>query len=74
MTQHVDVRIDADACIGSAMCRLTAPSLFVEGGGGKSTVAPDGSVPTEAILEAADLCPAGAITVRDAETGDILES
>lgn len=73
MTQHMDAQIDAEACIGSAMCRLTAPSLFVEGVGGKSTVAQDGSEPTEAILEAVDLCPAGAITVREAESGEILE-
>lgn len=72
MSQQINVHVDPDICIGNAMCRATAASVFVEGPGGRSVVGDPGGDPLEAVVEAAELCPVGAITVRDAHTGEVL--
>lgn len=72
MSEQINIEVDLDVCIGSAMCRATAGTAFVEGPEGKSVPGDPGGDPREAILEAAELCPSGAITVRDADTGEIL--
>jgi ferredoxin len=61
------VRVDADVCVGNAMCRAALPNVFVEGPDGKS-VTTDASASLEEVLEAALDCPVGAIHVDDADT------
>ncbi|MFG2616885.1 ferredoxin [Streptomyces sp. NPDC048507] len=61
------VRVDAGLCMGSGICAGTAPDVFV--------LEDDHARPRaervaarERILEAADMCPAQAITVLDGAT------
>lgn len=57
------VRVDRDRCAGSGMCALTAPEVFEQDADGLSTV-PDPEAAREhadAVAEAAELCPVGAI-------------
>ncbi|HEY0448370.1 ferredoxin [Actinophytocola sp.] len=62
MTWHVEV--DERTCIGSGMCAALAPELFTLDDDHASPVAPD-IEPDEVALDAADSCPALAITVTD---------
>jgi ferredoxin len=58
------VEVDAHTCIGSGMCAALAPELFTLDGPTADVVS--GSVePGETVLDAADSCPASAITVTD---------
>jgi ferredoxin len=59
MTWHVNV--DRSLCLGSGMCAALAPHLF-ELDDFARPVHPD-ITPTEVALDAADQCPAQAITV-----------
>jgi ferredoxin len=64
------VAVDKDACIGSAVCVGTAPGRFElderqRSGPVQAEISPD-----EAVRGAAASCPAEAITLTDAETGD----
>jgi len=68
------VRVDHDLCVGNAMCRATAPNVFVEDAGGQSVVSDPTGDSFEAIMDAAASCPVGAIEVNDAETGEPIES
>jgi ferredoxin len=60
------VSVDRGACLGSGVCAATAPARFrLDGGRSRpveGVIDPDGSV-----LDVANLCPAEAITVHDAE-------
>jgi ferredoxin len=62
MTWKVDV--DAGACIASGMCAGMAPKWFVLNGPHATVVAGEVN-PDEILLDAADSCPATAITVTD---------
>jgi ferredoxin len=66
------VKVDQDLCVGNAMCRATAPKVFVEDANGLTTVADSEAESLETVLEAADNCPVAAISVEDAETGEPL--
>ncbi|MFE3170217.1 ferredoxin [Amycolatopsis sp. NPDC059090] len=58
------VEVDGGACIGSGMCASLMPEVFELDGATARAVA--GNVgPDETVLDAADSCPAMAITVRD---------
>ncbi|MFB7614230.1 MULTISPECIES: ferredoxin [unclassified Kitasatospora] len=64
-----NITVDTVACIGSSMCVAAAPRHFVMNEADKA-VALAGTVgPDQAVLDAAETCPALAITVTDAETG-----
>jgi len=58
------VEVDGDACIGSGMCASLLPSAFTLDGAVARAVS-DTVEPDETVLDAADSCPAMAITVRD---------
>ncbi|WP_027927846.1 ferredoxin [Amycolatopsis benzoatilytica] len=58
------VEVDGGACIGSGMCASLLPSAFVLDGAVARPVA-DEAEPDETVLDAADSCPAMAITIRD---------
>ncbi|HEU4537070.1 MAG TPA: ferredoxin [Polyangiaceae bacterium] len=64
------------ACLGSGLCVATAPGRFRLAGGRSRPTAETaaGAEPDDAILAAAQLCPVGAIAVRDAETGQLVET
>ncbi|MFD9424335.1 MULTISPECIES: ferredoxin [unclassified Streptomyces] len=62
MTWHV--RVDPQLCLASGMCAGVAPEAFALDGEHARTVA-DGIEPDERVLDAADICPAQAITVHE---------
>ncbi|SEF37283.1 ferredoxin [Amycolatopsis pretoriensis] len=62
MTWHVEV--DEHTCIGSGMCAALKPEVFVLEGAFAQAVAPEVAA-DETVLDAADSCPAMAITVTD---------
>ena len=61
MTWHLEV--DGHQCIASGMCAGLAPDFFRLGDDHSEPVKPD-IEPDEIVLDAADMCPAMAITVR----------
>ncbi|MFN2115066.1 MAG: ferredoxin [Anaerolineae bacterium] len=68
----VEVVIDLNRCVGSTLCVMVAPRSFRLGPGGQSVALdPIGDEPGK-VLNAAVQCPMGAITVRDADSGDVL--
>ncbi|MFI5761978.1 MULTISPECIES: ferredoxin [unclassified Streptomyces] len=58
------VRVDRQLCQGSGICAGSAPEVFVLD---EDLARPreDGTPPDERVLDAADMCPAQAITVLD---------
>ena len=64
------VRVDHAVCVGNAMCRSVAPKVFVAESDNRSSVADPDADSRDKILEAAALCPVGAIVVEDATTGE----
>jgi ferredoxin len=52
------------------MCREAAPKAFVADVGGQSLVADPAAETLENLIEAAEMCPVGAIVIRDAATGE----
>jgi ferredoxin len=65
------VTVDRDRCIGSGMCTGVAPEHFVLVDG-KSTPTVDTTAPAETVTDAADFCPAEAITVRSVTDGQLI--
>lgn len=61
-----------DACIGSGSCTALAPANFRLGDDHKTYPLTPEAEAGEALLDAAFSCPVEAITVVDAETGDVL--
>jgi ferredoxin len=55
------------------MCRATAPSVFVASSTGQSVASDSEEESLETVLEAAAVCPVGAIFVEDAETREAIE-
>jgi ferredoxin len=65
MSECWRVTVDREACLGSGVCAGTAPEYFrLEDG--RSRPIREFVEPDEDVLDAADLCPAEAITVHDA--------
>ena len=62
------ITIDESACSAHGDCAAIAPEAF-ELGEVASVV---GTAPDERMLAAAEACPALAITVTDAETGEVV--
>ncbi len=58
------VRVDPQLCQGSGMCAGTVPEVFALDGE-RARVRAEGIEPDERVLDAADICPAMAITVHD---------
>jgi ferredoxin len=63
---HTRIQVDRDRCVGAGMCTLNAPEVFDQD-------RVDGLVlllrtrvphPAEAVHDAADLCPSGAIVLE----------
>ncbi|MFG3257535.1 ferredoxin [Streptomyces sp. NPDC048172] len=67
MVRAVRVTADRDVCVGAGLCALTAPEVFDQDDDGVVTVLltePDGETGAAA-LEAAALCPSGAVRVTE---------
>ncbi|AJE81053.1 MULTISPECIES: ferredoxin [Streptomyces] len=65
----MDISIDHDKCIGAGQCALIAPEVFdqrVEDGLSVLLVEDPGADQYEAVREAAEMCPLGAITTAGA--------
>jgi ferredoxin len=58
-------RVDDLECAGHGDCALVAPGVFKVDDVARVV----GTAPREVLIEAAESCPAGAISVVDAETG-----
>ncbi|MFJ7206679.1 ferredoxin [Streptomyces sp. NPDC098789] len=58
------VRVDRQLCQGSGICAGTAPAVFVLDEE-RARPRADGVPPGEGVLDAADMCPAQAITVEE---------
>ncbi|MFD7527038.1 ferredoxin [Streptomyces sp. NPDC059849] len=62
-----NVRVDHGLCQGSGMCAGTVPEVFALDGE-HARARSEGIEPDEQVLDAADICPALAITVHDGNT------
>jgi ferredoxin len=72
LTRKLRVWVDAQACVGNAMCESIAPRTFRLNDNRQSEVFDPEGDSVEKILEAAENCPVSAIFVEDAETGERL--
>ncbi|QUH06067.1 ferredoxin [Saccharopolyspora erythraea] len=62
------VEVDRERCCGAGMCALTAPEVFDQDGEDGRVLLLDAAPLAgehDAVREAAQLCPAGAITVLE---------
>jgi ferredoxin len=69
---RLHITVDHNVCVGNAMCEQFAPNVFQLNEERQSeAVNPEGNS-LEEVLEAAENCPVSAITVKNAETGEVL--
>ena len=59
----IEIEVSAARCIASKACLNAAEGVF-EIAGGVARVVDPGAAPLEDVLDAAELCPTGAIKVR----------
>jgi ferredoxin len=64
------VAVDKGTCIGSAVCVGTAPGRFALDARQRSEPVAAETDPDEAVRDAAASCPAEAISLVDADTGE----
>ena len=72
MARKLRVSVDHDVCVGNAMCVTFAANAFALNEDRQSEAVDPQADPEEKVLEAAQNCPVGAITVVDADTGATL--
>ncbi|MFQ5967686.1 MAG: ferredoxin [Acidimicrobiia bacterium] len=72
MGDEIRISVDHNKCVGSRLCIQSAPGVFALNENGQSTVINVAGGTKHDIIEAAEQCPMEAITVEDAETGNIL--
>ena len=72
MGRKLNVRVDHDKCMGNAICITIATKTFALNDENQSEALDPQGDSEELVLEAADNCPVGAISVEDAETGETL--
>ncbi len=65
------VAVDRQACIGTGVCAGTAPHE-IEIRDGKAHAPNPEVAPSDALIDAAEMCPMAAITVTEAATGRVL--
>ncbi len=68
--RQLRITVDQDKCVGSTTCLHTARATFALDQSGKSSVVNPQGDGEATVIEAAESCPVGAITVEDAETGE----
>jgi ferredoxin len=69
---QLKVTVDLNRCVGSTLCVMVAKGTFKLGPGGQATVLEPIGDEAAKVRNAAVQCPMGAITVRDAATGEVL--
>ena len=72
MARSLRIRIDHNTCVGNAMCETYAANAFRLNDNRQSEAVDPAGDSEAKILEAAENCPVGAITVEDADTGEQL--
>jgi ferredoxin len=72
MARKLEITVDHNVCVGNAMCEEYAPNVFALNDERQSIVINPAGDPEEKVLEAAENCPVSAITVKDAETDEVL--
>jgi ferredoxin len=65
------VEVDGPACLGSGICVSVAPGNFVVENG-KSRPLAGHAEPSDELRDAAVLCPAAAVLIRD-ESGELVD-
>ena len=63
MTESLEIRIDADRCMGSGNCVFWAPGTFDLSDEGRAVVIDPGATDEERLRIAAQGCPVGAISL-----------
>jgi ferredoxin len=72
-SQRLRVAVDEKACVGSRLCQMAAPEVFVvKDGDGYATVLQAEPAATEEVWDAIEGCPREAIAAQDADTGEQL--
>ncbi|GAA4709080.1 ferredoxin [Promicromonospora umidemergens] len=61
----LQIDVDADSCVGAGQCTLTAPDVFDQDDSGIVMLLTDDVPDTSEVREAAALCPARAIKIRE---------
>jgi ferredoxin len=64
-----EITVDKDVCVGSGSCLSVAPDVFHLDDEDRSCARAGAVAPDERLLDAAELCPTGAIRVVDTGTG-----
>ncbi len=72
MPRQLKITVDYNVCVGNAMCETFATNTFGLNDDRQSYVKDAAGDPEDTIVLAAENCPVTAITVEDAETGEIL--
>ncbi len=72
MSRSLEIEVDGPTCISSGYCRNFAPEVFGAGPDKKSVVKQSPVVETDAIKDAWESCPSEAISVRDADSGEVI--
>ncbi len=70
MTDTWALEVDRRRCVGNGMCVAVAPEHFTLADGRSAPVTAQVS-PAEEVLEAFEMCPMSAITVRDSGGNEI---
>lgn len=70
--QRYSILIDTNACIACGLCAELAPKIFTSDAQMKSVVLENPEIDLDTLMNAAQSCPTGAITVIDTETGEKL--
>lgn len=70
--RRLRISVDQNKCVGSTTCLNTARATFTLDKSGKSSVVNPQGDAEGIVIEAAESCPVGAITVEDAETDERL--
>ena len=73
MARHLRIDVNHHKCVGTTLCVHFAAKAFALNDHGQAVVLDASTEEDEKnVLEAAEQCPAAAITVHDATTGDQL--
>ena len=70
---HYRIKVDREVCQGSGLCAGIAPDHFEVDGTFRVRPLVEVAEANEALLDAAQCCPTEAITIIDADTGEVLE-
>jgi ferredoxin len=72
-SQRLRVEVDEKVCVGSRLCQMAAPEVFVvRDGDGYATVLQPEAEGVEEVWDAIEGCPREAIRAHDAQTGEQL--